>query len=148
MKAKHDLKYILQHGNFFFSGLICNELLNLDYRQHLRGKIDALFVVEWNKDIDMYDPIISSTSNDLHCFMIQVNNREYGDTRLRGPYKESFERDKVRVGGGELDYFIVATVEILALREFQRYHRSPAKPFKPTSTGFQISQDRRSMDLD
>jgi len=147
MKAKSELKYILQHGKFFFSGLICNELLNLDYRQPLRGEIDTLFVIEWNKDIDMYDPIISSTSNDLHCFMVQVNNREYGDTRLRGPYKESYERDKVRVRGGELDYFIVATIDIMALREFQRYHRSPSKPFKPTPTGFKISDERRFIDL-
>lgn len=145
--ANSELKYIIQHNSFFFSGLICNELLNIDYRQPLRGEIDALFVVEWNKDIEMYDPLISSTSNDLHCFMVQVNNRKYGDTRLRGPYKDSYERDKVRVRGGELDYFVVATVEAKELREFQRNHRSPDKPFKPIPTGFSLSESRRKVDF-
>lgn len=147
LESKSDIKYIIQHGSFFFSGLICNELLNIDYRQPLRGQIDALFVVEWNKDIEMYDPLIASTSNDLHCFMVQVNNRKYGDTRLRGPFKETFERDKVRVRGGELDYFVVATIDVKELREFQRNHRSPDKPFKPVPTGFELSDERRKIDL-
>jgi hypothetical protein len=147
LQAESELKYIIQHDKFFFSGLICNELLNIDYRQPLRGKIDALFVVEWNKDTEMYDPIISSTSNDLHCFMVQVNNRKYGDTRLRGPYKDSFERDKVRVRGGELDYFVVATIDAKEIREFQRNHRSPDKPFKPMPTGFKMSEKRRRIDF-
>jgi hypothetical protein len=147
LMAHSDLKYIVQHNSFFFSGLICNELLNIDYRQPLRGEIDTLFVVEWNKDIEMYDSLISATSNDLHCFMVQVNNRKYGDTRLRGPYKDSYERDKVRVRGGELDYFVVATIEAKELREFQRNHRSPDRPFKPIPTGFFLSESRRRVDL-
>jgi predicted amidohydrolase len=147
LRADSELKFIIQHDKFSFSGLICNELLNIDYRQPLRGKIDALFVVEWNKDTEMYDPIVSSTSNDLHCFMVQVNNRKYGDTRLRGPYKESYNRDKVRVRGGELDYFVVATIDAKEIREFQRNHRSPEKPFKPIPSGFTMSEKRKRIDF-
>jgi hypothetical protein len=147
LQPKNNTKYIIDHKNFFFSGLICNDLLNIDYRQILRGNIDALFVVEWNKDIDMYDHIVSATSNDLHCFVAQVNNRKYGDTRLRGPLKESFERDVARVRGGDLDYFVLTTVIAKELREFQRNYRSPKKPFKPVPTGFKISEERRKRDL-
>ena len=100
-------------------------------------------VVEWNKDTDTYDSLVAASSNDLHSFILQVNNRLYGDTRLRGPYKEVFERDKVRVRGGELDYFVVATLEIEKLREFQRNHRSPDGTFKPVPTGFKMSEERR-----
>ena len=85
----------------------------------------------------------NSSRGDLHSFIIQINNRKYGDTRLRGPYKEAYERDKVRVRGGELDYFVVATLEVEKLREFQRSHRSPDKPFKPVPTGFGMSIERR-----
>lgn len=143
MYPTSELKYIINHSKFVFSGLICNDLLNIDYRQNLRGKIDALVVVEWNKDVDTYDALVQSTSSDLHCFVLQVNNRLYGDTRLRGPYKESYLRDMVRVRGGELDYFVVATLNVDALREFQRNHRSPEEPFKPIPTGFKISELRR-----
>lgn len=136
-------KYIIKHNNLVFSGLICNDLLNIDNRQPLRGNIDLLFVVEWNKDVDMYNHIVSSTANDLHCFVAQANNRAYGDTRLRAPFKKEFERDVARVKGGELDNFVLVKVEADALREFQRNYRSPSEPFKPVPTGFDMSELRR-----
>jgi hypothetical protein len=147
LKADDQTKYLIDHGGFWFSGLICNDLLNIDNRAQLRGLIDALIVVEWNQDINTYDALVESTSNDLHTFVLQVNNRKYGDTRLRGPYKEAHERDKVKVRGGELDYFVVATLEVDKLREFQRNHRSPEKPFKPMPTGFKMSELRRKINL-
>lgn len=143
LKARDETKFIINHGGLWFSGLICNDLLNIDNRAILRGLIDALIVIEWNKDVDTYDFLVSSTANDLHTFVLQINNRQYGDTRLRGPYKEPHERDKVRVRGGELDYFVVATLEVEKLREFQRNHRSPEKPFKPLPTGYLMSNQRK-----
>jgi hypothetical protein len=143
LMAKSAAKYIISHREFTFTGLICNDLLNIDHRQSIRGEVDALIVVEWNKDVDMYDSIVQSTAGDLHTFVVQVNNRLYGDTRLRGPYKESYKRDMVRVRGGELDYFVVSTIDIVALREFQRNYRSPDGTFKPVPTGFSMSDKRR-----
>lgn len=141
--AANENKYLIEHGGLFLSGLICNDLLNIDYRQSLRGKVDALIVIEWNKDVDTYDALVSATANDLHCFVLQVNNRKYGDTRLRAPYKEKHDRDKVRVRGGELDYFVLATLEANKLRAFQdRYISSPI-PFKPVPTGFSMIEERK-----
>lgn len=143
LEASTSIKYIVNHGGLFMSGLICNDLLNIDYRQSLRGKIDTLIVIEWNKDVDTYDALVSATANDLHCYVVQVNNRAYGDTRLRAPYKESYQRDRVRVRGGELDYFVLTSLEIVELRKFQDHHISPPLPFKPVPTGFVMSEERR-----
>lgn len=145
-RPTNHAKYIINHNGFFFSGLICNDLLNIDNRCVLRGKIDALIVVEWNKDIDTYNALVESTANDLHSFVVQVNNREYGDTRLRAPYKTDYKRDLARVKGGELDFFVVSTIEALELRTFQKHHVSPPEPFKPVPTGFKISEARRNID--
>ncbi len=145
LAAESEAKYIIDHDGFVFSGLICNDLLNIDYRQQLRGKIDALIIVEWNKDVNSYDALVKSTSLDLHCFVIQVNNRKYGDTRLRVPAKEDFERDKVRVRGGDLDYFVVSTLNVKELRDFQSTHRSdPNGNFKPVPTGYLMWENRRA----
>jgi hypothetical protein len=144
MRARDDHKYIIDHGGLMFSGLICNDFLNIRYRQSLTGLIDALIVVEWNKDVETYDALVQSSSNDLHCFVMQVNNRSYGDTRLRGPFKEIYKRDQVRLRGGEFDYFVLATLPINELKNFQRRRPSPKKPFKPTPTGYQMSKKRRS----
>jgi hypothetical protein len=143
MRVKNRNKFLINHGNFWFTGLICNDILDINTRAKLRGVVDALIIVEWNRDIETYNALVESSANDLHTFILQVNNRLYGDTRLRAPYKESYMRDVVRVRGGDLDYFVVATLEVDELREFQRNHRSPEKPFKPVPTGFMMSEARR-----
>ena len=143
LKALNNTKLIINHDNFWFSGLICNDLLNINYRANLRGLIDALIVIEWNKDVNTYNALVEASANDIHAFILQINNRLYGDTRLRAPYKDDFKRDVVRVRGGELDYFVVATLEVTELRKFQSSHRSPEKPFKPVPTGYEISISRK-----
>lgn len=145
-RYKNPDKYIINHKGFFFSGLICNDLLNIDNRQKLRGKVDALIIVEWNPDIDMYNALVEATANDLHSFVVQVNNRVYGDTRLRAPYRVDYERDIARIKGGELDFFVVSTLDTIKIRDFQKHHISPPKPFKPVPTGFKISEERRKID--
>lgn len=137
------IKYLVNHKEFFFSSLICNEFLNIDYRQALRGKVDALFVLEWNKDLNTYEPLVQSTSTDLHAFIIQDNNRTFGDTRVRAPYKMPHKRDIARIRGGELDYFILVSLDVSALRKFQDNHRSPDEPFKPTPTGYKMDDRRK-----
>ncbi|MBL0742633.1 RNA-directed DNA polymerase [Chryseolinea lacunae] len=143
LMAGSDAKFLINHGGFYFSGLICNDFLNINYRNALRGYIDALIVVEWNQDTETYDALVQSSSSDLHCFVMQVNNRTYGDTRSRAPYKESYMRDQVRIRGGEFDYFVLLTLKVDDLRKFQRINPSPKKPFKPIPTGYKIFKGRK-----
>ena len=143
LQPNNEFKYLINHSGFLFSGLICNDILNIENRSWLRGLIDALVIIEWNKDVETYEPLVMSTANDLHCFILQVNNREYGDTRLRAPYKQPYMRDLVKVKGGDLDYFVVSTINVEELREFQRDHVSKSEPFKPVPTGFEMSKERR-----
>lgn len=145
LRAQSTQKYIINHDGFYFAGLICNDFLDIKNRAMFRGLIDALIVAEWNKDTKTYNALVEATANDLHTCIMQVNNRKYGDTRLRIPYKEDFMKDAVRVKGGELDYFVVATLPITELRRFQRHHRSPNGPFKPVPTGYIISNGRKKL---
>ncbi|RZJ88511.1 MAG: RNA-directed DNA polymerase [Chryseobacterium sp.] len=137
-------KFILTKNGFTFSGLICNDFLDIDNRQRLRGKVDALFLVEWNRDIETYNSLVESAANDLHAYIIQVNNRRYGDTRIRAPFKEAHQRDVSRIRGGLIDYFVISELDIRSLRAFQMNKVSPAKPFKPVPTGF-VMDDRRRL---
>lgn len=141
---KYDTKYVYQHGNFFFSTLICNELTDIQNRAILRGEIDNLFVIEWNRDVNSFNSYVESAALDIHSYVVQVNNRQYGDSRIRAPYKEPFYRDIVQVKGGKHDYLIVGEINIKQLREFQSHNISPKQPFKPTPTGFKISKDRQA----
>jgi hypothetical protein len=136
---------IIKHGNFRFALMICSELTNIRYRGDLRGKVDALFVPEWNPDTDTFNSLIESSALDIHAYIIQCNNRTYGDSRIRAPYKDRWKRDLLRVKGGNHDYCITGEIDVLALRQFQSCYRSPNEGFKPVPDGFSedMSKDRK-----
>lgn len=137
------LKPVINHGGFYFAILVCSELTNIVYRTLVRGNVDALLVPAWNKDIDTFSALIESSALDIHAFIIQSNNRQYGDSRIRAPYKDSWLRDQIRVKGGIDDYVVIGEIDIQALRNFQSYHRSPNGPFKPVPDGFKIHPLRK-----
>lgn len=132
---------IIQHGDLRFTMLICSELTNIRYRADLRGKVDALFVPEWNPDTETFNALVESAALDIHAYIIQCNDRQYGDSRIRGPYKDSWKRDVLRVKGGVTDYCVIGEIDVQALRQFQSSHRSPGKPFKPVPDGFNDAMD-------
>ena len=133
---------IIKHGDFRFALLICSELTNISYRAALRGKVDALFVPEWNQDTETFNALVESAALDMHAYIIQCNDRHYGDSRIRAPFKESWQRDILRVKGGVTDYCVIGEINVQALRQFQSSHRSPGKPFKPVPDGFNEVMDR------
>ena len=134
----------LDHNGLQFSLLICSELTNIQKRANLRGKVDALFVVEWNKDTETFNALVESSALDVHAYIVQCNNRTYGDSRLRGPLKNTWERDLVRVKGGEDDYFVVGTIKIDELRSFQSSLHSHDQTYKPVPDGFsEVMDDSR-----
>lgn len=136
---------ILQHGDLRFALLVCSELTNISHRAALRGKVDALFVPEWNPDTDSFNALVESAALDMHAYIIQCNDRQYGDSRIRAPFKESWQRDLLRVKGGITDYCVIGEIDVQALRQFQSSHRSPAKPFKPVPDGFEIDFGRKAL---
>jgi hypothetical protein len=140
-------KWIIRHFGFDFGLLICSELTNIDHRRDLRGKVDCLFALAWNRDLDSFSALIESAALDIHCFVALVNNRLYGDSRIRAPFKAGWKRDVVRVKGGIDDYFVVAEIDVNDLRGFQSHHDSPDTQFKPLPEGYQIRTSRRQTPL-
>lgn len=133
---------VLKHGDHYFGILICSELTNINHRAAFRGKIDTLIVPEWNKDTETFNSLVESAALDVHAYIIQCNDRKYGDSRIRAPYKENWKRDILRVKGGDHDYIVTGTIDVHALRSFQSSHRSPGGPFKPVPEGFELDRGR------
>ena len=140
---KPDIPPIVQHGDFQFALLVCSELTNISYRAALRGKVDALFVPEWNQDTETFNALVESAALDMHAYIIQCNDRQYGDSRIRAPFKESWKRDVLRVKGGVTDYCVIGEIDVKALRQFQSSYRSPGITFKPVPDGFEIAYSRK-----
>ncbi len=133
---------VFTHRGFCFSVLICSDLTNISHRNRLRGKIDALFALEWNKDTKTFSSLVEATSTDLHAFVVQANNRTYGDSRIRAPFNDEFRRDVVQVKGGVSDYHVLGEINYLGLRRSQRLSKS-SKVFKPTPIGYKMSSYRK-----
>lgn len=133
---------VISHSGFIFSIVICSELTNIDYRSALRGKIDALFVPQWNRDLHTFEALVESASLDIHAYVIQANNRTYGDSRIRVPAAEEWERDIVRHRGGIHDYTVIGEIDLTSLRRHQSVHRMTKPKFKPLPHGFEVSENR------
>lgn len=140
-----SLPPVYVHGGVCLGVLICSDLTNISHRRRFQGFIDALVVLEWNRDIETFSSLVEATATDLHAYVVQANNRSYGDSRVRVPRTKNYERDVVRVRGGVHDYFVVIRMDIAELRAFQRRNnRGDEGAFKPLPIGYVMSGTRRS----
>lgn len=132
----------IAHGNFHFALLVCSELTNSQYRNSLRGAVDAVFVVEWNRDLNTFNSLVEASALDIHCYMVQDNNGRYGDSRIRVPARESHDRDLVQIRGGTNAHFVIGELDVRSLRKFQSCVYAPKGFFKPLPDGFELKQHR------
>lgn len=120
-----------------FTVFNCYELANVFHRSLLKSHIDILFAIEYNKDTYYYSNIVEATCRDLHCYFIQANTSDYGDSRVSLP-KRHVEMSPVKIKGGENDTIITYTLDIKSLRDFQIQDplRQDTSIFKNTPPGF------------
>ena len=97
---------------------------------------DMIVAVEFNKDTNYFGSIVESLTRDLHCYCIQVNTSEYGDSRITQP-KQTVEQNLITVKGGLNAALLVDEIDVQALREFQikDYTLQKSGIFKPTPPG-------------
>lgn len=129
---------IFNWRNLYFSSFYCFELCNSMHRSLLKGKIDLLVGIEWNKDTNYFSNIVEAASRDLHTYIAQVNTSQFGDTRLTQPV-ETARKDILRLKGGNNDVILVASINIPLLRKFQRQKYSISslkRDFKPLPPDF------------
>lgn len=131
------------HRGLYLGLLVCSEFTNVAYRASLRGSVDVMVIPEYNPDLKSFSSFLESAALDVHCFVVQVNDRRYGDSCIRGPYAIDWRRDVVRLKGGRGNSFLVGEVEPLALRKEQSGVLPAAGgKFKPFLDGFMIADER------
>lgn len=142
---------VVAHGALRLGLLVCSELTNIAYRAHFRGQVDVIFVPEWNPDVNTFSTLVESAALDVHAFVAQANIRGFGDSRIRAPGKNDWQRDVVRLRGGDRDYIVAGMLDFEELRWFQALEFDaskpapcchPAEPYKPVPDGFELSPTR------
>lgn len=139
---------VYRHRGLDLAVLVCSELQDIRCRAALRAEVDCLMVLAWNRDLDTFSALVESAALDVHAYIALVNNRRYGDGRLRVPAKKAHERDLCRIRGGREDYAVLVEIDIEKLRQFQSRAKnwtSDSDPFKPVPQGFSMPSRRRSI---
>lgn len=139
-------KPVYNHAGFCFGVLVCSELQSITHRQQFQGNVDCMMVLSWNQDLETFAALVESASLDVHAHIALVNNRRYGDSRVRSPAKKDFMRDACRLRGGQNEHVVVVELDIANLRAFQsREKRWPREddPYKPVPEGYAIAGFRK-----
>ena len=126
----------------FFSVCCCFEIASISLRSAFKNYLDLFVAVECNKDINYFSNVMESLCRDIHCYCLQVNTSDYGDSRLIKP--ASFVKmNMMRIKGGCNEAILVEDVDIDGLRNFQRkqyeLQRDEKDKFKTTPPGFDVS---------
>lgn len=105
-------------NNLHFAVYDCFELADINFRSEFKSKVDFIIGCEWNRDIKYFTNITEAATRDLHCYVIQVNTSQFGDSKIIAP-KKSDEMTILNIKGGD-DNILIGEVNIEELREFQR----------------------------
>lgn len=105
-------------NDLYFTVYCCYELASITDRALFQSYADAIIAIEWNKDVNYYSNILESLSRDVHCYCIQVNSADYGDSRITCP-SPTVSKDLVRTKGGINSTILVGEIDIDELRRFQ-----------------------------
>lgn len=127
--------------DLWFSVYCCFELASIVDRSLFQALSDLTVAVEWNQDVPYFGSIVESLCRDLHCYCIQVNSSDYGDSRVMVPTKTE-KRDMIKTKGGRNHTILVDDIDLDSLRDYQRkeYELQRDDPrFKPTPPSFNSS---------
>jgi hypothetical protein len=118
----------------------CYELVSIEDRGIFKGKVDFIICSEFNRDVIYFSNIVASAARDLHCFVLQVNSSQFGDSRVVSPSKTE-KLNPLRIKGGTNQTFLTMELPLQKLREhqFKRYPlQKDSEEYKPTPPDFPI----------
>lgn len=131
-------------NNLHFAVYDCFELADIQFRSEFKSKVDFIVACEWNRDIKYFSNITEAATRDLHCYVVQVNTSQFGDSKIIAP-KKSDEMTILNIKGGD-DNILIGEVNIEELREFQRketlYLEDKDKTYKTLPPNFDKNDNR------
>jgi len=92
-----------------FTIAICSDLLDAAPWRSLRGELLHLFMVAFNKDVDLYDSLTWVRAYENYVNLVAVNHGSFGGSFLWTP-RRNHGRELARLRGGRL--FLLADVDI------------------------------------
>ncbi len=115
----------------------CFELCDIKSRVEIKHDTSLVTLHEWNKDIDTFEKLSRSLTNDFKVVVAQVNYADYGDIGIFMP-KKNIYKELIKSKGGKYSNLITEDVDFGCLfkaRNCSTYaERNNYKPDTPTRT--------------
>lgn len=127
----------------------CYELASLEDRGLFKGMVDFIVCSQFNKDVNYFSNIVESAARDLHCYVIQVNSAQFGDSRVVSPSKTE-KLNPLRIKGGENQTFLTMQLPLQQLRTHQLKKfglQKDSKDYKPTPPDFDRVEVQKRVQL-
>lgn len=140
-KQNRDAYQLIRWRGVSFAIYNCYELASIEDRSLFKGKVDFIVGTEFNRDVNYFSNIVESAARDLHCYIIQVNDSRFGDSRIVSP-SQTEKMNPLRIKGGENLTFLTMKLNLKTLRDHQiRGYglQKDSNDFKPTPPGFNVA---------
>ena len=105
-------------GDFTIS--ICADLIDTAPWRSLRGELLHLFMVAFNRDVDLYDSLTWVRAYETYVNLVAVNHGHYGGSFLWTP-RRSHGHELARLRGRDLFVIADVTIPVKDLLEAQRH---------------------------
>ena len=101
-----------------FTVAVCADLLDAFPWRVLRGEILHLFMVAFNKDVDLYEALTWVRAYETYVNLVAVNHGQYGGSFLRTP-RRSHGRELAQLRGNDLLLLADVKIPVKELAEAQ-----------------------------
>jgi hypothetical protein len=134
--------WILETGCYGNIGIAnCYDFLDVEMHLLYRAKIQHLFVLSYNKDIQSFYHTAESLCRTLFCNVVICNTGFYGGSLSVSPYRNTFKRTIYRNEGNKLFSTQLIKLPVKSLMEHQEGKLNPE--FKYLPPGFSKSRNKK-----
>ena len=100
--------------------LICVDYLNLPVQRLLQTRIQTLFIVAYNKDIDYFHSLSDSLHRILYCNVIVCNMGNYGGSHAFVPYRDRHKRNVYKNIGNHVNAAVTIELPLKLIADAQK----------------------------
>lgn len=110
-----------EYGNW--AVLICVDYLNLPIHQILQKKIQTLFILAFNKDLNYYYSMSDALHRVLYCNIVVCNAANYGGSHIFTPYRQVHKREVLKMHGNKVETAVTVKLPLKILKDIQEAPR-------------------------
>ena len=129
-------------GNFAIA--VCYDFVDLDRVVLYRDRIQTLFVLSYNRDINSFDHIAEAIARMVFCNVVVCNCGHFGGSFAVSPFRKPYKRIIYRHTGSNLTNAQLIQLPLLSLIQHQKKDSATKKLFKSLPPGF---SDRYNLTL-